>query len=267
MRIDSGTGNNAGSDPDSASAPVRTVMPSGSDLAASVPPRHREAGRLVLTAARVESETLARQGDPLQAIDLNTAKRMRQRAQADAPGYMAEVGTGGELIPASIMGENSRALELADTVRDPNYITVDASRDRLELANEAGALETALDAAKSIDAGNSLEKMLAHQLAAAHRSAMKMSAEINRRVDYLSTVRGEEQERANIQATRLAGATARVMSTFQQGLLTLQRLRTGGQQVVTVQHVQVNEGGQAVVAGTVGRGSRKRETRGAADGS
>ena len=120
---------------------------------------------------------------------------------------------------------------------------------------------------KSIDAGNSLEKMLAHQLAAAHRSAMKMSAEINRRVDYLSTVRGEEQERANIQATRLAGATARVMSTFQQGLLTLQRLRTGGQQVVTVQHVQVNEGGQAVVAGTVGRGSRKRETRGAADGS
>ena len=42
-----GTGNNAGSDTDSASAPVRTVMPSGSDLAASVPPRHREAGRLV----------------------------------------------------------------------------------------------------------------------------------------------------------------------------------------------------------------------------
>jgi hypothetical protein len=66
---------------------------------------------------------------------------MRQRAEADAPGYMAELGTGSELIPASIMGENSRALELADTIRNPNYITVDASRDRLELANEAGALE------------------------------------------------------------------------------------------------------------------------------
>ena len=192
---------------------------------------------------------------------------MRQRAQADAPGYMAEVGTGGELIPASIMGENSRALELADTVRDSNYITVDASRDRLELANEAGALETALDAAESIGAGNSLEKMLAHQLAAAHRSAMKMSAEMNRRVDYLANVRGEEQERANIQTTRLASATARVMSTFQQGLLTLQRLRTGGQQVVTVQHVQVNEGGQAVVAGSVEGGARKRKTRGPADRS
>lgn len=38
----------------------------------------------------------------------------------------------------------------------------------------------------------------------------------------------------------------------------LQRLRTGGRQVVQVQHVQVNEGGQAVVAGTVATGGRRR---------
>ena len=56
--------------------------------------------------------------------------------------------------------------------------------------------------------------MLAHQLAAAHRSAMKMSAEMNRRVEYLAHVRGEEQERANIQATRLASASARMMTAF-----------------------------------------------------
>jgi hypothetical protein len=174
-----------------------------------------------------------------------------QRRIAHAPDYMGDVGVGGELVPASIMGENSRMLELADTVQDPNYITVDASRDRLDLANEAGSLESALDAAETIDAANSLEKMLAHQLAAAHRSAMKLSGEVNRRVDYLANVRGEEQERANIQATRLAGATARMMATFQQGLLTLQRLRTGGTQRVIVQHVNVNQGGQAVVAGEV----------------
>src|SRR5829696_3929380 len=113
MGSDSETANNAGFDPDGAGAPVTRVKPSGSDLAASVPPRDREAGRLVLTAARVESEALSRRGDPLTGIDLNTAKRMRQRAEADAPGYMAEVGTGSELIPASIMGENSRALELS----------------------------------------------------------------------------------------------------------------------------------------------------------
>src|SRR5262249_11746749 len=52
---------------------------------------------------------------------------------------------------------------------------------------------------------------------------------------------------------RLAGAISRMSATYQQGLLTLQRKRTGGNQHVTVKHihqqVNVTEGGQAVVAG------------------
>jgi hypothetical protein len=44
-----------------------------------------------------------------------------------------------------------------------------------------------------------------------------------------------------------------VPNTYQQGLLTLQRKRTGGNQQVTVKHihqqVNVTQGGQAVVAG------------------
>jgi hypothetical protein len=34
-------------------------------------------------------------------------------------------------------------------------------------------------------------------------------------------------------------------------------MRTGGRQVVTVQHVQVNDGGQAVVAGHLGGGGNQ----------
>jgi hypothetical protein len=49
------------------------------------------------------------------------------------------------------------------------------------------------------------------------------------------------------------GASSRMSATYQQGLLTLQRKRTGGNQQVTVKHihqqVNVTEGGQAVVAG------------------
>jgi hypothetical protein len=52
---------------------------------------------------------------------------------------------------------------------------------------------------------------------------------------------------------------ARVMGAYQQGTTTLQRLRSGGQQTVVVQHVQVNDGGQAIVAGKVkAGGTRKR---------
>ena len=52
--------------------------------------------------------------------------------------------------------------------------------------------------------------------------------------------------------------TARAFETSQCGMLTLDHLRHGGQQVVTVQHVTVREGGQAVVAGTVIRGDRRK---------
>ena len=61
-----------------------------------------------------------------------------------------------------------------------------------------------------------------------------------------------EREAANVRACRLAGAISRMPATCQQGLLTLQRKRTGGNQQVTVKHihqqVSVTEGGQAVVA-------------------
>ena len=173
------------------------------------------------------------------------------------------LGPGGELVPTN-NGDNGGMTEarLINTLEQPTFITADASRSRLDLAEEAQSLSGALDAADTIEARDSLERMLAHQLATAHVSAMKMSADLNRRLDYLANVRGEESERVNIQATRLANAVGRLMSTYQQGLLTVQRLRSGGKQTVVVQHVHVNEGGQAVVAGKVGRGARGRGTAG-----
>ena len=54
-----------------------------------------------------------------------------------------------------------------------------------------------------------------------------------------------------LSATRLLNAAGRLMASFQDGMATLHKMRRGGRQVVTVQHVQVSDGGQAVVAGTV----------------
>ena len=41
--------------------------------------------------------------------------------------------------------------------------------------------------------------------------------------------------------------------------MTPQRLRSGGQQTVVVQHVQVSEGGQAIVAGEIKAGGRRKQ--------
>jgi hypothetical protein len=133
-------------------------------------------------------------------------------------------------------------------------VTADASRDRLELARRAGSLGLALDAADTIQAQDSLERMLVHQMAVLHSGMMKSAARMNEELD---TAGGDldrsRREAANVRACQLAGAISRMSATYQQGLLTLQRKRTGGNQQVTVKHihqqVNVTQGGQAVVAG------------------
>ena len=93
---------------------------------------------------------------------------------------------------------------------------------------------------------------------------MKLLAQLNHLVDNTDRLQHgrdfNEIERKNIQATRLANAVARMMGAFQQGALTMQKLKAGPHQVMTVQHVTVEDGGQAVVAGQMngGDGVRKR---------
>ena len=65
-----------------------------------------------------------------------------------------------------------------------------------------------------------------------------------------------EDERAD--ALRRLGAEVMLMESFNQGLLTLDRLRNGRRQVVTVQHVTVGPGGHAIVAGEVSPGGSRR---------
>jgi hypothetical protein len=229
-------------------------------------------GQMVMNAARLDAQGagMLTRGDPQGSIERKRAGVLVERIRGETPFYMQQVAAGGELVPTSQLAENPRALQFQNTVRNPDYVAVDASRDRLELAHAAGALEAGLDLADSIQAENSLEKMLAHQLAAAHRATMKMAAQVNRRLDHLEgqRIEGAAAQSASVEAARLAGATSRMMQTFQQGMLTLQKLRTGGQQQVVVQHqyvTKVEDGGQAVIAPKMkanGRGRGPAKSRG-----
>jgi hypothetical protein len=101
-----------------------------------------------------------------------------------------------------------------------------------------------VDAANAIQAGNSLEKMLAHQLAAAHKATMEMIGSVH-----------PNSHDASAHTKRLNAAT-RCMRAYQQGLQTLRKLRQGGQQRIMVQYVNVSEGGQAII-GNIERSSGK----------
>lgn len=140
--------------------------------------------------------------------------------------------------------------EIVDTLARPNMISVDASDHRASVATRAGVLSPALDAAVSARAGNSIEKMLCHQLAAAHMAGMELLIRAEQSLTDLPPV-----ERA-----RLLNAAARMFEVYQSGCLTLLKLKAGGTQRIIVQQQQVNvgSGGQAVVAGRIRQGSRKR---------
>ena len=66
-------------------------------------------------------------------------------------------------------------------------------------------------------------------------------------------------ETDSVAKARLLNLATRMMETFQRGLLTLQRLRTGGEQKIIVQHIAVSEGGQAIVGNVRGGGRNKNE--------
>jgi hypothetical protein len=144
-------------------------------------------------------------------------------------------------------GAHARIVE---TLAHPNSISVGASIARTSAALGADVLEPAIDAAVSAQAANSIEKMLCHQMAAVHFSAMRL----------LEQSANPDLRLQPAEVARFTNAAARLMDVYQAGCLTLQKLKTRGTQRVLVQYQQVNvgDGGQAVVAGRIGRGSRNR---------
>lgn len=227
------------------------------------------AGALALKGAAMTRKGLAgkRSGDLLGPIDQREGESLLAElfhpVAVDPECQMA----GGEvaIVKAAVPADFPTRLAV-DTARDPNMVSASATVERLRAAGDAGCLEIALDAAESIQARDSLERMLAHQLAAAHKSSMKLAGLLNTYAD--RSERADSQGRPisareySVEAARMANASARMMSAFQDGLITLARIRGGAAQTVTVQHVQVGNGGQAVVAGKVGAGAKSNRGRG-----
>jgi hypothetical protein len=153
-------------------------------------------------------------------------------------------------MPAEDFAENTLPAIL-DTLANPDAVAADASRDRLDLAKNAGSLEMALDTADSIQAADGLERMLAHQLATAHTAAMTAAALMQQQMTEASRSLGPNRQAACVEAERMSRAFVRLTGSYQAGMQTLQRMRSGGRQVVVVQHNHIGEGAQAVVAGSV----------------
>ena len=150
-------------------------------------------------------------------------------------GYL--LGAGGEALPQG-------NPELRDTMQAPGAVALDASAERLRLVSQVGvdAAAMALDTADSIKAANSLERMLSAQLAVLHSTALNYvsRANLNQNLEH---------------SVRVMNLGIRAMEVFQRGVLTVKRLRSSGEQRITISHVSVNEGGQAAFGSFQPRGT------------
>ena len=99
-----------------------------------------------------------------------------------------------------------------------------------------------LSVIRGVEPRDQQEAMLAAQMAAVHMATMMLA----RRLNHVETI--PQQDAAERALNKLA-------RTFATQLEALKRYRTGGTQKVTVEHVTVNAGGQAIV-GNVAHGGR-----------
>jgi len=97
---------------------------------------------------------------------------------------------------------------------------------------------------RGIEPRDQIDAMLASQMAAVHVHAMKYA---NRLAHAEDLVERESAERGLVKLTRIFAAQVEA----------LKRYRTGGEQTVTVQHVSVSEGGQAIVGNVTQSAAKK----------
>jgi hypothetical protein len=109
---------------------------------------------------------------------------------------------------------------------------------------DQGTLNFMLSVVRGIKPRDQTETMLAAQMAAVHAATMTLA---KRLADADDIPHQDSAERALNKLAR----------TFAMQMETLKRYRTGGEQKVTVQHVSVQEGGQAIV-GNVTQAAPKR---------
>ena len=172
-------------------------------------------------------------------------KAYRARKEKALPSPRMKVSKHGDVAtisPDHPEPEIGRSL-LMEAVGTANPYFLDGLLGQLANATTQGGavdergLNFMLAVVKGVEPKDQVEAMLAAQMAAVHNATMTFA----RRLAHVETI--PQQDSAERAFNKLA-------RTFVSQVEALKRYRTGGEQKVTVEHVTVNEGGQAIV-GTV----------------
>ncbi len=158
-------------------------------------------------------------------------------ASLDRPSVKFDADDKGNLAIYNPKGSVLALAEIANTTgcmgKDAGIVLLNQVMNLLppDSQQEANALS---DWMNGIAPENEVEGMLAAQMVASHYMVMKFAARASKNDTHVSIDANTKR------MTKLMGA-------FSKHLETLQKYRNKGQQTIQVQHVQVNDGGQAIV--------------------
>jgi hypothetical protein len=138
--------------------------------------------------------------------------------------------------PDEVVGLGLLMEALGTTSRDfaSGLLTQLASAGTVGSQPDEGAINFMLSVIEGIKLRDHVEAMMAAQMAAIHRAMMTFT----RRLSGVENIKQQDSA---------AGALNKLARTFAMQVEALKRYRTGGEQKVTVQHVTISEGGQAIV--------------------
>lgn len=145
----------------------------------------------------------------------------------------ADIGTGQTLLMEAI---GTKDLDFYDIL-----ISQLANAGTQGRTVDERGLNFMLSIVKGIEPRDQLEALLAAQMAAVHNATMSFA----RRLNHVDNI--PQQDSAERAFNKLA-------RTFVSQLEALKRYRANGEQRVTVEHVTVNQGGQAIVGNVMRRG-------------
>ena len=188
---------------------------------------------------RKHAEKIREQDPDGALVWLATAEDQERQANARlAVETLPSAGTAGEFVL------DDKTMPALLSRQQPDAITVEGSRERLQLLERAGSHDLALELVQNTKPRSSREKLLAHGEATLHAHAMKLIAKANQQSD-------------PVEIARLTNAACKCFAVAQEAALVITKLRGGGSQKVEVRHVHVHPGGQAIV-GNVGTGKPRR---------
>jgi hypothetical protein len=170
----------------------------------------------------------------------------RRKAAETAPRVKVNAATISPDHPNEAIG----SILLAEALGTTDHDFLAGLLQQLASANLQGgkvderALNFRLSVVKGIKPKDQVEAMLAAQMAAVHEAMMRFTE----RLAQANTL--AEQDSAERTVNKLA-------RTYVTQMEALKRYRTGGEQNVTVQHVSVSEGGQAIVGNVTQAAARE----------